>query len=303
MFHGSIVALATPMQSQGGIDFAALEQLLEWHIAEYTQGIVIAGTTGESPTLTEQEYKTLVKHTITYVRQRMPIIVGSGTNATQTTIAKTELAMHLGADACLIVTPYYNKPTQEGLFQHYSAISKAVPVPQILYNVPSRTGCDLLPKTVERLANRANIVGIKECVVETDRMEQLLSSVNGKLDVFSGDDPSALSLIQKGGKGVISVAANIVPKLFSHMIDFQLKGNSITAQKIDQYLQPLYKALAVESNPIPVKWMMCEMGLLQPEIRLPLTWLSDCFQRSVKEALNKILDNGFSLLEGDHESI
>lgn len=287
MFHGSIVALITPMTNAGELDQKKLRELIEWHIAEGTQGFVINGTTGEAPTLTDTERYKLLEISLETVRNRVPVIAGTGTNATAETLKQTQEAFSLGVDACLIVTPYYNKPTQEGLYQHYAHIAKAVPVPIILYNVTSRTCSDLLPETVARLSEISNIVGIKEASSDLARGRELLKACSKPIDLLSGDDASALAFMLQGGKGVISVTANVQPKLMHEMCQAALAGNVRLAGEINTRLMPLHKALFVESNPVPVKWALEQLGRIEGGIRLPLLTLSENNQPRVKEAMQQ----------------
>lgn len=273
MFHASLVALITPMHEEGSIDFPSLEKLVDWHIENQTDGLVILGTTGESATIEPQERHQIIRCVIERVHHRIPVIVGTGTNNTQQSIALTEEAMEQGADAVLLVTPYYNKPTQEGLYQHYRAIAQAVPIPQILYNVPGRTGCDLLPETVLRLADFSNIVGLKEATGNLNRLKKLLD-LKIKMDFYSGDDATAMEFMLMGGRGVISVAANIVPKKCHDLCVAALAPDREKAEKINASLIDLYTVLFIESNPIPAKWLLQKMGLIHTGIRLPLTPLS-----------------------------
>lgn len=284
MFHGSIVAIVTPMQANGEIDYPALRRLIDWHLESQTDGLVILGTTGESPTIDETERKKLIEMSVAYVHHRIPLIVGTGSNCTKSTIEQTKMAMELGADAALIVTPYYNKPTQEGLYQHFSAIAKAVPIPQILYNVPGRTGCDLLPETLKRLASFANIVAIKEATGDLTRLKALLE-LKTDIDLLSGDDATAAEFILQGGKGVISVTANVAPELMHELCAAALAGNRDLTLKINEKLALLHKDLFLEANPIPVKWALMHMGRIQAGIRLPLTPLSAKFHGDLKAAL------------------
>lgn len=289
MFYGSLVALITPMYADGSIDYATLENLIDWHISNQTDGLVILGTTGESATIENNERREIIRCAIARARHKIPVIVGAGSNSTQHTIALTREAMSLGADAVLLVTPYYNKPTPEGLFQHYRAVATAVPIPQILYNVPSRTCCDLQPETISRLSQFANIVGVKEATGDLNRLKKLLS-MNLTMDFYSGDDATAMEFMLLGGQGVISVAANVVPKKFHALCAAALKGDRVLAEKINETLKPLYKALSIETNPIPTKWVLQQMGLIQSGIRLPLTPLSFHHQATVKLALQSLGD-------------
>ncbi len=295
MFHGSIVALVTPMRVDGIVDLDVLSQLIEWHIASGTDGIVVLGTTGESPTITHEERTKVIRRAVETAAGRMPVIAGTGSNSTQVTIQYTQEAMDLGVDACLLVTPYYNKPTQEGLYLHFKAIAEAVGVPQILYNVPSRTSCDLLPETVARFSKIANIVAIKEASPDPQRPAQLMKALSDSakisskpiIDILSGDDINALSYIKQGAKGVISVTANVAPQLVHQMCEAALAGNFAEAEKLDQQLNPLNTNLFVETNPIPTKWALSEMGKIPAGIRLPLTQLSEPKHKIVREALSQ----------------
>jgi len=283
MFHGSIVALVTPMHANGDIDFSCIEKLVDWHINNGTNAIVVAGTTGETPTLAFEEHLAVIRRVVDHANNRIPVIAGTGSNCTHKTIEMTRLAMELGADACLLVTPYYNKPTQEGLFQHYQAVAQAVPIPQILYNVPGRTGCEILPATVARLAHHSNIIGIKEGRVESAK--EILALCGKNFDVYSGDDITAVEIIKAGGKGVISVAANVAPQAMHDLCQAALTGNDALATQIHERFTPLFHNLFIESNPIPVKWAMQQMGLIPPGIRLPLTPLAANCHSQVKNAL------------------
>lgn len=285
MFRGCIVALVTPMKANGEIDFEALAKLVEMHIANGTNAIVVIGTTGESPTLDAEEQKAVVAFVVRQAANRIPVIAGTGANATLKAIELTRNAMEVGADACLIVTPYYNKPTQEGLYQHYKAIANAVPIPQILYNVPGRTGCDLLTETVERLSEIPNIIAIKEG--NPERTLEIIQRCGEKIDVFSGDDITALEIILQGGKGVISVTANVAPKMMHEFCEAALSGDTVRANALNQNLTLLHKNLFLESNPIPVKWVMHEMGLIPEGIRLPLTKLAERYHDAIREAMKQ----------------
>jgi len=287
MFKGSMVALVTPMKADGAVDNEALDRLVEFHIANGTNAIIAVGTTGESPTLTVQEHIGVVKRVVATARKRLPVIAGTGANSTTEAIELTKLAKEVGADACLLVTPYYNKPTQEGLYQHYRAISKAVDIPQILYNVPGRTGIDLQPETVERLTECANIVGIKEAA-SLVRNRELFNRVGGRMDLISGDDDLACECVLAGFQGVISVSANVAPKQVRAVMDAALAGDTATARQLDAKLQPLHKAMFLESNPIPVKWALTRMGLIPGGTRLPLTALAAQFHGQVETALRSV---------------
>ena len=289
--QGSFVALVTPMLENGSLDFDALEALVEWHIESETNGIVSVGTTGESATVSVPEHLEIIKKTIDFVDGRVPVIAGTGGNSTQEAIDLTQTAAELGADYALIVTPYYNKPNQEGLFQHFIKIADSVEIPQILYNVPSRTACDLRPDTVMRLASHQNIVGIKEALDSSERLSELIRISQTVADqknfsVFSGDDPSFSSFMANGGDGVISVAANIVPKYISQICSLNLSDQFDHAEELNSILKNLYELLFIESNPIPVKWMLNKMGRIQPGIRLPLVPFNQVFhEKTINEMI------------------
>ena len=287
MFHGSIVALVTPMAADGAIDDESLSNLIEFHIEAGTDAIVAVGTTGESATLDEQEHCHVIRRVVELCRGRIPVIAGTGANSTREAVDLTRCAKEAGADACLLVTPYYNKPTQEGLYQHFLAVAKAVAVPQILYNVPGRTACDLLPETVERLAPVANIVGIKEASGSLDRVSEVIRRCGDRLELFSGDDATAMEAILLGAKGNISVTANVAPKAMHLMCAAALAGRREEADAINSRLKDLHRDLFVESNPIPVKWALQEMGLIPEGIRLPLTPLDARYHDKVRAALQR----------------
>lgn len=287
MFHGSMVAMVTPMSPDGALDHDSLARLIEFHIENGTDAIVAVGTTGESATLDEDEHCALIREVVERVRGRVPVIAGTGANATSEAIRLTRCALQGGADACLLVTPYYNKPTQEGLYLHYKAVAEAVPIPQILYNVPGRTACDLLPETVARLAAVSNIVGIKEATGNIARAREILDRCGDKIDVYAGDDATAMELMLMGGKGVISVTANVAPRLMHEMSAAALRGDRTQADMINQRLMPLHQDLFIESNPIPVKWALHQMGLIPSGLRLPLTPLSPPCHERVRRALQQ----------------
>jgi 4-hydroxy-tetrahydrodipicolinate synthase len=249
MFHGSMVALVTPMFEDGSLDYESLDRLVEFHVENKTDAIVAVGTTGESATLDEKEHCETIKRTVKTAAGRIPIIAGTGSNSTREAINLTRCAMEAGADACLLVTPYYNKPTQEGLYQHFRSIAEAVGIPQILYNVPGRTACDMLPETVARLAGLSNIVGIKEATGDIERAKQILELCGDKLDVYSGDDPTAMELILAGGKGDISVTANVAPRAMHDMCEAALNGDREGATRINDSIMGLHKNLFLEANP------------------------------------------------------
>ena len=283
--RGSIVALVTPMRADGSVDNEALDKLVEFQIANGTNAIVAVGTTGESPTLSVTEHIGVVRRMVETTKGRIPVIAGTGANATSEAIEWTQMAKDVGADACLIVTPYYNKPTQEGLYQHYRAIARAVSVPIILYNVPGRTACDLKPETVQRLAQDVpNIVGIKEAA-SLERNRELLNRVGGRMALLSGDDDLACECMLAGFQGVVSVSANVVPKQVRAVVDSALAGKHAESRKLDAQLQPLHKAMFLESNPIPVKWALARMGMIGTGIRLPLMPLAPQYHAQVESAL------------------
>ena len=284
MFSGSIVALVTPMQADGTVDDGALDRLVEFHVDNGTNGIVAVGTTGESPTLSVEEHIGVVRRIVQRVNKRIPVIAGTGANSTREAIELTQLAKEAGVDACLLVTPYYNKPTQEGLYQHYKAIAERVAIPMMLYNVPSRTACDLKPETIARLAELPNIVGVKEAP-SLERNRELLTRVGGRLALFSGDDDLACESVLAGFQGVISVTANVAPRQVRAVIDAALAGRREEARKLDAKLQPLHRAMFLETNPIPVKWAVARLGLIPDGIRLPLVQLSRQHHGPVLEAL------------------
>jgi len=290
VIQGSIVALVTPMFADGRVDDECLANLVEFHVENGTDAIVAMGTTGESATLDEQEHCKVVKQIVTYVNGRIPVIAGTGSNSTTEAIHLTRCAADAGADACLLVTPYYNKPTQEGLYQHFKAIAEAVDIPQILYNVPGRTSVDMLPETVERLAKMPNIVGIKEATGIVARAVEIIrlcadTSLYGDFAVYSGDDATAMDAILKGAKGDISVTANVAPKAMHEMCIAALAGNEAEATKINKTLMGLHETLFVEANPIPVKWALAEMGLIKIGQRLPMTVLSEQHHNVVRKAM------------------
>lgn len=284
MFRGSIVALVTPMLDDK-VDTDRLRELVEFHIEAGTHAIVAAGTTGEAGTLSTQEKLLVIKTVIDAARERIPVIAGTAENSTKSCIELTLQAMALGAHAALIMTPAYIKPTQEGLYQHYSQIASAAAIPIILYNVPGRTACDLLPETVARLSNISNIIGIKEATGQIARLQHILQLCGDRMDVYSGDDLTALSWMLAGAKGVISVTANVAASQMAKMCDAALDGDSATCSPIQEALMLLHHLMFVESNPIPVKWAMHRIGLMNDEIRLPLTHLGFEHRQSLDDAL------------------
>lgn len=289
-FQGSIVAIVTPMR--GGVAPDAplawdqLAELIEFHIAQGTDGIVAVGTTGESATLNEEEHCEAIRRTVEIVKHRVPVIAGTGANSTTEAIHLTQQAKAAGADACLLVTPYYNKPTQEGLYLHFKAVAEAVAIPQILYNVPGRTACDMLPATIARLARVPHIVGVKEATGEVARVAQIREQCGENFVLLSGDDATAREFMLAGGHGVISVTANVAPKAMHELCVAAGAGDAALAAAIDAPLALLHRDLFCESNPIPVKWAVHAMGLIDNGIRLPLTWLSAAAEPTVRAALS-----------------
>jgi len=287
MLTGSLVAIVTPMFEDGRLDLDALKKLIDFHVDAGTDGIVIVGTTGESPTVDVDEHCLLIKTTVDYVAKRIPVIAGTGANSTAEAIALTAKAKSLGADACLLVAPYYNKPSQEGLYQHFKAVAESVDIPQILYNVPGRTGCDLTNETVLRLAQVRNIVGIKDATGGIERGTDLLLRAPAEFAVYSGDDATAMALMLLGGKGVISVTANVAPQLMHEMCAQALSGNLAAAKAANAKLFALHQKLFVEANPIPVKWVLQQMGMIGTGIRLPLVNLSSQYHPVLRHAMQQ----------------
>jgi 4-hydroxy-tetrahydrodipicolinate synthase len=285
MLQGSFVAIVTPMHEDGSLDIPSLHQLIDFHINAGTDGIVIVGTTGESPTVDYNEHRDLIKTTVDYVAGRIPVIAGTGANSTREAIELTLAAKDLGADACLLVAPYYNKPTQEGLYQHYKAVAEAVDIPQILYNVPGRTGVDLTNDTTLRLAEIRNIVGIKDATGSIERGTDLIIRAPKDFAIYSGDDATGMPLMLIGGKGVISVTANVAPKMMHEMCVAAMSGKTVEACAINAKLFALHQKLFVEANPIPVKWVLNQMGLIGTGIRLPLVPLSASNHQTLLNAM------------------
>jgi len=301
MFSGSIVAIVTPMQDDGRIDFARFKSLIDFHIAQGTDGIVVVGTTGESPTVDFDEHKELIRVAAEHARGRIPIIAGTGANSTAEAIELTESAKKAKADACLSVVPYYNKPTQEGLYRHFRTIAETVDIPQIVYNVPGRTVADLANETTLRLAQVPNIIGIKDATAGIERGSDLLNRAPKGFTVYSGDDGSGLALMLLGGKGIISVTANVAPRLMHEMCAAALAGDLKRAREANFKLLALHTKLFVEANPIPVKWAVAQMGLIGMGIRLPLTPLSQQFHEIVREAMRQAEitpSSGLRVVEG-----
>ena len=291
--RGSFVALVTPMHVDGSLDYESLESLIDWHIQSGTNGIVAVGTTGESATVSVMEHLKIIEQTIEFVDGRIPVIAGTGANSTQEALELTQTAASLGADFALIVTPYYNKPNQEGLYQHYMKIADSVEIPQILYNVPSRTACDLRPETVSRLSYHPNIVGIKEAVDDLVRLDELMSirdRVNDQkyFAVLSGDDPTFSEFMSTGGDGVISVAANILPSQVAKICGLNLEGHHEDAKELNNMYKDIFELLFIESNPIPVKWMLEQMTKINSGIRLPLISLDSQYHDAIKNEMIKL---------------
>lgn len=285
MIRGSIAALVTPMIATGELDYESLARLIELHLREGTDALVVAGTTGESATLNFTEHTNLIRRVVELVQGEIPVIAGTGSNSTREAIELSTAAKQAGADACLLITPYYLRPSQQGLYAHFEAIARAVAIPQILYNVPERTGCELSLETVTRLAKLDNIVGIKDATGDLHRARHLVELRADNFVLYAGDDGSALDVMLLGGAGCISVTANIAPRAMTDMCQAVRRGDARTAMILDRRLRALHTALVVQSNPIPVKWLLHHMGLIGPGIRLPLTWLSDEHQAAVLEAL------------------
>jgi len=287
MFQGSMVALVTPMTEDGTVDEQAMHKLVDWHVEQGTSAIVAVGTTGESATLDEKEHCDVIRQVVEFSGGRVPVIAGTGANSTTEAINLTRCAKEAGVAACLLVTPYYNKPTQEGLFLHHQAVAAAVDIPQILYNVPGRTSCDMVPETVARLSQIENIIGIKEATGDVSRVSEIRTGCGPDFNLYSGDDATACEFILAGGQGVISVTSNIAPQAMSKMCQAALDGDRELAQSIDQELAGLHRDLFLESNPIPVKWALAEMGRIPTGIRLPLTWLSENYHSDLRNSMQQ----------------
>jgi 4-hydroxy-tetrahydrodipicolinate synthase len=285
MFSGSLVAIVTPMAPDGAVDWPAWDRLLDFHVREGSDGIVVAGTTGESPVLSAEEVEELTRRAVARCLGKIKVIVGAGFNATDTTVARTRALSRLGVDAVMLVTPYYNRPPQEGLFRHFSAAADASAVPIILYNVPSRTAVDLLPGTVARLARHPRIVAIKEATASLSRAREIVGACPPEFVLLSGDDASAIDLMAVGARGVISVSANVAPHRMHEACKAALAGDLAGARVIDASLQPLHKDLFVEANPIPVKWAVARMGIIGNAIRLPLVELATAHHETVLRAM------------------
>ena len=290
VLQGSLVALVTPLLKNGDVDYESLSSLLDWHIANETDGIVSVGTTGESATLNVKEHIEVIDYSVKYVQNRIPVIAGTGANSTDEAIELSLEAKLKGADYVLLVTPYYNKPNQKGLLAHYEKIANNVDIKQILYNVPSRTACDLKPETVSILSEHKNIVGLKEAVDDIERIKELVKISNNSSDfaILSGDDPTFMNALIEGAHGVISVAANVIPKSISQICKLIREDNIAEAKKLNEVNKNIYRLLFVESNPIPVKWMLTKMGMIENSIRLPLIELDETYHDEILSELNKL---------------
>tara|TARA_B100001564_G_scaffold358196_1_gene376209 strand:+ start:34 stop:921 length:888 start_codon:yes stop_codon:yes gene_type:complete len=290
VLQGSLVALVTPLLKNGDVDYESLSSLLDWHIANETDGIVSVGTTGESATLNVKEHIEVIDYSVKYVQNRIPVIAGTGANSTDEAIELSLEAKLKGADYVLLVTPYYNKPNQKGLLAHYKKIANNVDIKQILYNVPSRTACDLKPETVSILSEHKNIVGLKEAVDDNERIKELVKISNNSSDfaILSGDDPTFMNALIEGAHGVISVAANVIPKSISQICKLIREDSIAEAKKLNEFNNNIYRLLFVESNPIPVKWMLTKMGMIENSIRLPLIELDETYHDEILSELNKL---------------
>lgn len=287
MIQGSLVAIVTPMHADGRVDEQAFRRLVDWHVEQGTDAIVAVGTTGESATLDEDEHCAAIALVVEHAAGRIPVIAGTGANSTSEAIDLTRCARAAGAQACLLVTPYYNKPTQEGLYLHHRAVAEAVDIPQILYNVPGRTAVDMLPETVARLAELENVIGIKEAGGKLERIERLRALLPADFAIYSGDDATAREAMLRGANGDISVTANIAPAAMHAMCAAALAGDAVRAAEIDARLAGLHEKLFLESNPIPVKWALAEMGRIEPGIRLPLTWFAEPLREPLRAAMRE----------------
>lgn len=285
MLSGSMVAIVTPMHPDGSLDWESLRRLVAFHIEQGTDAIVSVGTTGESATLSHEEHGEVMRATVQYANGKVPVIGGTGANSTSEAIALTRSAAESGVDACLLVVPYYNKPTQEGLYRHFRSIAEAVPIPQILYNVPGRTALDMDNDTVVRLAEVPNIVGIKDATADMSRASDLVERCPDEFSIYSGDDATCMDLMLRGGRGTISVTANVAPRAMHDMATAAIAGETQRARELNAALDPLHEALFLESNPIPVKWAVEQLGLMGGGIRLPLTTLSEQYQDAVRAAM------------------
>ena len=289
MFQGSMVAIVTPMNSDGSLDIKSFKSLLDFHIEKKTNGVVVVGTTGEAPTIDFDEHTFLIQEAVNHINGKIPVIAGSGANSTKEAIFLTKKSKELGADACLLITPYYNKPNQRGMFEHFKAINDSVDIPQILYNVPCRTGVDIDNKTVKDLSELKNIIGIKDATGEMDRLDELKNKVSKEFLFLSGDDTTFLDYMKHGGTGVISVTANIRPDLMNDACDKMLDQKHEDAEEINKKLEPLHRAMFIESNPIPVKWLLGYLGKINSKIRLPLVTLDEKYHQELVDAYEATL--------------
>ena len=289
MFQGRMVAIVTPMNSDGSLDIKSFKSLLDFHIEKKTNGVVVVGTTGEAPTIDFDEHTFLIQEAVNHINGKIPVIAGSGANSTKEAIFLTKKSKELGADACLLITPYYNKPNQRGMFEHFKAINDSVDIPQILYNVPCRTGVDIDNKTVKDLSELKNIIGIKDATGEMDRLDELKNKVSKEFLFLSGDDTTFLDYMKHGGTGVISVTANIRPDLMNDACDKMLDQKHEDAEEINKKLEPLHRAMFVESNPIPVKWLLGYLGKINSKIRLPLVTLDEKYHQELVDAYEATL--------------
>ncbi|MDX1588916.1 MAG: 4-hydroxy-tetrahydrodipicolinate synthase [Oleiphilaceae bacterium] len=285
MITGSLVALVTPMHPDGTLDWERLDRLVDFHLESGTNGIVAVGTTGESATLRPDEHLSVIRRVVERVNGRITVIAGTGGNSTHESVDLTREAHHIGVDACLLVVPYYNKPTQEGLYRHFKTVAESVPVHQMLYNVPGRTACDMHNETVLRLADIPNIIGIKDATGNVSRGEELIQMVGDKIAVYSGDDGTAMELMLRGGRGNVSVTANVAPRTMADLCAAAIAGDETRARELNDKLMPLNRKLFLEANPIPVKWALQQMGMIEAGIRLPLTPLSEEYHQDVLDAL------------------
>ena len=290
MLQGSIVALVTPMRADGSIDWEAHERLVQWHVESGTAGIVPMGTTGESATLNTQEHLEVISRTIELANGRISVVAGTGSNSTEETLHQTKEAESLGADACLLVTPYYNRPTQEGLYAHFKKVAETTSVPLVLYNVPGRTGCDLLPETIGRLSSIEGIVGIKEASGKIERVSEIRSASASDFFILSGEDALTLEMMNNGAVGTISVTANVLPKAMAEFCDSFLSGNVKRASAIDEVLQSVHEILFIESNPTPAKWALHQMGIIHEGIRMPLLPLSSRYRSELKKRIDEAME-------------
>jgi len=285
LFYGSLVALVTPFDGNNRVDYASLKRLIDFHVEQGSSGLVIAGTSGESPTLKRSEHIELIGRALEIARGRIPIVAGTGSNSTFQSIELSKAVADPRLAAYMIVVPYYNKPTQEGIYQHYTAIADGIDKPLLMYNVPGRTVADMLPETVARLANHDNIFGLKEATGDLERLRQIQELVDEDFMLYSGDDFTLCPFIQQGGHGVVTVSGNVAPAQVARLCRLASEGKAEEAKALDDSLQPLNKALFVESNPIPVKWAVSQMGLIEPNVRLPLTPYSEQYHEDMRSAM------------------